>query len=515
MHRLGLHRSQTALPLLLLILGLILPLTSRPLPPAAVHADSPDDRSLELFRQRHEELHREFADSLQELVAFCEKNDLPEAARRLRKLAEPLDPQVLRVETLPREVQPEIPPDLPADERSWRVRLRFRQKEYAKNLYRLSRQALHAGHPSFAFRLVREVAHHDPDHKWARRLLGYVQYAGEWVTPFEAHMRRTDHVRHETFGWLPKAHVERYENGQRYFRGRWISAAQEAELRRDFDNAWEVRTAHYLVKTNHSLKRGVQIARALEEFSRVFRQTFAAFFNTPEQLRKRFRVTSNDPRRGRISRPYRVHYYRTREEYNRRLADKIPQITITNGLYYTPDRTAYFFHTPERDNLPTIYHEASHQLFYESSARDREIGKGANFWVVEGIACYVESFQQEEGGHSLGDPSYVRFRAARHRYFQDGYYVPLAHFARMGRQQFQNSPNISKNYSQASGLAHFFMHYDGGRYRDALIEHLKQLYSVRRRVRRNPDSLAELTGVGFAELDRQYKEHLQQMHDAQ
>ena len=45
----------------------------------------------------------------------------------------------------------------------------------------------------------------------------------------------------------------------------WVETAdagEEAEIRRDFRHAWEIRTEHFLVKTNHSLERGVEIARS-------------------------------------------------------------------------------------------------------------------------------------------------------------------------------------------------------------------------------------------------------------
>lgn len=471
----------------------------------------PSERALQIYQEKHQELHQELAASLNDLAGYCEQNKFPAAARRIRELAAPMDLHVLRVESLPEQVQPEIPLSLSPEERHWRVQLRHVQQEYAKDLYLLSRRVLHAGFPSYAYELVREVARQDPDHEAARRLLGYVRYGDEWVTPYAAYMLRRRYDWHDKFGWLPKADVDRYEHGERHFKGRWITADHEAEIRRDFDNAWEVRTDHYLVKTNHSLERGVEIASALEDFYRFFVPTFTRFFTSPEQMEKLFEGTSRTARRGAVNRPYEVHYYRTREEYNRRLVHEIPQIAITNGLYLTNHRVAYFFDAPDQDLLPTLYHEAAHQLFYESTSRDRSIAEDADFWIVEGISCYLESFRNENGRMSLGDPEYIRFQAARHRYLDKGYYVPLQKFAAMGLKEFQNSPDISKNYSQASGLAHFFMHYEGGRYRDALIEHLSQIYRVDSRRRNAPQSLEELTGVKFAELDRQYGEYLKEM----
>ena len=137
----------------------------------------------------------------------------------------------------------------------------------------------------------------------------------------------------------------------------------------------------------------------------------------------------------------------------------------------------------------------------------------ANFWIIEGIACYMESFQQDGEHTSLGDPSYIRFQNAQHRYVIDKYYVPLARFAAMGGEEFQHVPKdeLPKNYTQASGLTHFFLHYEDGIYREALIKHLSDIYSLNLRVRDNPRGLDKLTGVSYSELDRQYGKYISQL----
>jgi len=118
----------------------------------------------------------------------------------------------------------------------------------------------------------------------------------------------------------------------------------------------------------------------------------------------------------------------------------------------------------------------------------------------------MESFQPSPTGYRIGNPNYVRFHWARHRVLKQQYYIPLKTFASMGMRAFQTDPNISRNYSQASGLAHFLLHHDGGRYRDALIRHLAELYTPGRRI--SVSSLETLTRVDTVELDRQYRRYL-------
>ncbi len=464
---------------------------------------------LQIYQNQHRDRHQQFVASLEKLAQFCDDKGFREPAAAIRQRIVPVNDSSLQLATLPTQIQPKIPTAVSADERYWRTQLRHQSADYAKDLYLMSRRLLKAGYPSYAYKLLLEVAQNDPDHRTARRLLGYERLGEEWVTPFAAQMLRKRYQWHDKFGWLPSSSVERYARGERYYKG-WMSAAKEAELRRDFANAWQIRTDHYLVKTNHSLERGVELAKALEDFYRFFRQTFAGFFNTPKQLQKLFEGPVTGSGRAMVAKPYLVHYYRTRDEYNRKLIAKIPQVAITNGLYLTDDRTAYFFHNPdpEADAEATLFHEATHQMLYEAEPFSRRIAGKRNFWIIEGIACYMESFKRDQGNSSLGDPNYIRFNAARHRYLVDRYYVPLNEFTRMGMVEFQTDPNISKNYSQASGLSHFFMHYDGGKYREALTQHLLQIYSANPRRRAAVQSLAELTDVSFKELDQQYGEFL-------
>ncbi len=135
----------------------------------------------------------------------------------------------------------------------------------------------------------------------------------------------------------------------------------------------------------------------------------------------------------------------------------------------------------------------------------------ANFWIVEGIACYMESYRAVNGESTVGDPHHIRIQNARERCVLDGFYVPLAKFASLGMNEFQHNRDIRKLYSQAAGLAHFFMHYDGGRYRDALIEHIAELYRTSGRARQFVRGLDELTGVSYSDLDRQYIEYMRSL----
>lgn len=462
----------------------------------------------ERHTKSHQEIHGRFRGEVDALVKYCQDNGLSAAAKALTKWNQPLDVESLVGRSLPSQVLPEISLALPPAERKWRIELRQKRQDVGRRLYLLSRRLLNDGYATAAWKTLREVTHFDSDHKQARLILGFVQYDDQWVTPYAARAFKAGKVWTDKFGWLRKEHVARYEDGERYHRNRWISAERENAIRQGFNNAWVIETDHYLVKTNVSHEKAVELAVALEDFHKYFRGTFAAFFNSPAQLKQLF-----DGRRRRAkSRPFEIHFFRSRDEYIKRLVKNNPNIKITNGIYMPDDKVAYFFDDPNTETLATLYHEATHQILYELHPVRRLIADREHFWVIEGIACYMESFKRNEHGFSVGSAEYVRFKNAKYRLGVDNYYLPLNQFAAMGKLPFQTSRSISKNYSQASGLAHFFMHYEDGKYRDALIQHLSLLY-VPRKVRVRIAGLDQLTKVSSKTLDRQYREYMESLYE--
>lgn len=474
---------------------------------AAIPSEGAQVRELTVLQEQFQKQHAEYVRQLQAVRQRCGELGLQELIVEMDQLQEVPGPSELRGSALPEEIQLNPPEGYTGDARAVWNRLRDLRREHAGWVYLFARRVLKAGFAGYAYNLVRETLRHDPDHDAARRVTGYVRYEQRWVSPLAAQMLRKNYVWDDRFGWVPKTHLPRLEAGEELVGSRWMSAAKAAEIRQDFKQAWKIRTDHYEVQTNYKLEQGVELARELEEYYEVFHEVFAAYFSTPEQMQKLF----EGARTTTVSPPKLVNFYRTREEYVDRLKDRFPQIGQTNGLYYTTDRTVHFFHDPQATNLATLYHESTHQLFYEAFGNERSIAEDAHFWIIEGIACYMESFRRDpQAGYVLGDPGYIRFENARQTLLVDRYYIPLQELAAMGSREFQHHPQVGKNYSQASGLAAFLMHYGDGRYRDALVAHLTQLYSGISSKRTRARSLDDLTGVRYEELDRQYAEFLRE-----
>lgn len=466
------------------------------LDPAACLAAGDDlDRTAQQLTKRYRE-------QLDELARWCETQGLAEQAQKTRKWLRPREADKYYVAHLPEKVgRDALPAGAPAEVVKWDTDLARLQSQYASACYDLARRAIRAGRASLAFDLVLAAIHEAPDYEPVRKLLGYQQFRGQWCTADQASRLRAGQVWHEKFGWLPKAHVARYEKGQRYSGGRWISAEEDARLHYDIQNGWEIPTEHFLIRTNHSLEAGVELGVKLERLYRVWKQLFVRYYMTEAQVRAMF----DGRARGRLADlpRHQVVYFRDRQNYNDTLRPLFANIEISIGAYIESTRRAYFFAGKDADDR-TLYHEATHQLFHESRPVAPGVALRANFWIIEGIAVYMESLHDEEGFHVLGGANDLRMQAARYRLVHDNFYVPLAEFTSYGMEQFQSDKRVATLYSQAAGLTHFLVFHDGGRYRDALVQYLYAVYTGQA----DAGALARLTGVPYAELDKQYRQFM-------
>lgn len=458
-------------------------------------------RADELVRAARE-LNGKYVAALEQLARWCDAQGLPEQAQKTRRWVGPRDPYKLYVFVLPQQAGPAAPPaDAPPPVVEWHQRFQRLRSEQAAALYEMARRCVRVKRAALAYELALAAGREDPDHEAVRRIFGYQKFRGEWRTAYEARQLRAGSVWHDRFGWVPKAAVRRYEDGQRPGPKGWISAAEDAKLHRDINSGWEVETEHYAIRTNHSIEAGVALGVKLEQLHRVWQQLFVRYYATEAAVAALF---DGRPRPAAESPRYSVVYFRDRADYNRSLRAAIPNIDISVGLYLDSMRRAYFFAGEDADDR-TLYHEATHQLFHQSRPVGPNVGRKANFWIVEGIAMFMESLRPEGDFFVLGGADDVRMEAARVRLLRDKFYVPLADLSAYGMERVQKDPNIATLYSQMAGLTHFLIYHDDGRYRDALVAYLSAVYGGQD----DPNLLAQLTGEGLAKLDEQYREFVE------
>ncbi|MCC6126884.1 MAG: DUF1570 domain-containing protein [Pirellulales bacterium] len=448
-----------------------------------------------------QELKSKYAAELNQLASWCDEKGLKAEARKTRNALGPHDPMKFYVPALPAEAgPPKLPPDAPPAVVEWDQKFNRLRKEQAAALNELARRAMRSNRPGLALESALDAIRANPDNESVRRLFGYQKYQNQWRTVYEVKKLRQGLVWTDKFGWLPKAYVKRYEEGRRFCNNKWITSAEDAAARRDIDAGWLVETEHYAIRTNHSLEAGVALGQKLERLYLLWSQLFIRYFATEDDVIALFdgRAKTQPPGRRHL-----VVYYRDRADYLDSLKEIFPDIEISVGFYQSRLRTAYFY-ADEKNDFRTLYHEATHQLFHESRPVSPKAGKLANFWITEGIALYMESLQVRDGFYELGGFDDQRMIAARYRLLNDRFYVPLSELAGYGMEKIQKDPRIATLYSQAAGLTHFLIHYDRGRYRDALVSYLSAVYSAQD----TEHTLPKLTGAKFEELDQQYKEFM-------
>ena len=458
------------------------------------------DRTLIQSTEARADLYRHYAARLGELAEWCDERRLAAQAAAVRDWlpARQSDRAYLFI---PRDFRGanDAATTLPADAllTEFATRWASLRRNQSAALCSLAERAAAERQASLACQLMTEAAREDFSCRRAWRFLGFSLVGDHWQTPFEIEQARSGRTWQADFGWLPKTYIARYEAGERFYRGRWMPAAEEARLRQLAHDDWRIETDHFVVTTNCSLADGVALAGQLERLRTVWLQVFTGYLIDEDDLSKR--LTAGEPLLADAAAKHNVVQFRTRQQYNDQLRSLQPQIEMTLGIYLASRRTAYFFAGAEQE-AGTIDHEATHQLFHESRPVAKDVGQHDNFWIVEAVACHMQSLVGHDGYYTLGGADAGRMPVARKRRLQDGVYLPLAQLVGLGMRDLQNHPDIARLYTQSAGLAAFLLE----RYPEATAAYLRAVYSGRA----DSDTLRRLTGTDYPDLDRQYGDFL-------
>jgi hypothetical protein len=400
----------------------------------------------------------------------------------------------------------------------WREELDKVRSKAAGEFFDLATRAVskEPRHYALADQCLRAVLERRPDHPEARRLLGYVPYEGGWATPYAAQLLRKGNVLHATYGWVPASWVPHLEQGdlpaptepgQRQVR--WLPAREADRLHGDWAKAWKIPTEHFLIQTNVPLSEAITFSRQLEELHELFFSLLADVFGEALPLARRFRdpKMTGEPR----ANPHTVYYFATRQEYIDYLTPRQgPDIEQSLGIYIPPKggkekRAPAYFFRDEGGQLPvtaTLYHEVSHQLLFESGLGDPNAYQrnDGNYWVFEGLGTYFETLRTEsDGSLEVGGLVGRRIEEAKTSLVRKNEYIPLAQFVRFDQDGLHQG-NAYVKYQEAHALGLFFMQAQGGRYREAFLDYVRD--AARGRLKRATGrSLEDRVGVPCKRLD--------------
>jgi Protein of unknown function (DUF1570) len=461
-------------------------------------------------------------------------------AKQVRDAIEPPEPFSGPIRFIPLHelVAPRPRPEKNLPE--WRVELNAIRAQTVKKLIALAAKAAAPGLERFAIadECLRAVLARDPDQPDARRLLGFVpREGGGWATPHAIDLLKKDLILDPTYDWVPKEWVSHLRAGElpgKVFangkRAEWLPAAQANALRGSIDNPWVINTTpHFVIKTDVPLDEAIAFGRRLEVLHDVFFSLFADVIgpsNLP--LAKRYRQLDQKTMPKKEFRPvpnkqYEVFYFGDRDEYRSYLKERFGrEEPVSLGLYLNPGMIpqskkgrSFFFRDPNGqagiDVSATSYHEASHQLLFESAGSTKFEDNRGNFWVWEGLGTYFETLvPQEDGSILLGGWVGPRLEQARIRLIDQKRFTPIAELAGMSKNEFLDEANgaVYDHYPQAMALVAFLMHYDRGTYREGFLDYVADAYRGKLGAGASKRALENHLGVPSRTLDEAFKKWL-------
>ena len=240
-----------------------------------------------------------------------------------------------------------------------------------------------------------------------------------------------------------------------------------------------------------------QVAEYLERVHSAWQQLYYEYWTVPGRLTSRF--GGEDVSLG-PDHTFAVILFKDRDDYVNQLSRSEPQIESSVG-YYAQGRKAAFFYAGDDAARTTWVHEATHQFFQESGEVAPMVGEQTNFWVVEGVAQYMESLVDHDGYWTTGGVDADRLQYARYRLLNEDYYVRLETLMGYGRVRLQKDADLAKLYSQCAGLAHFFMDTDHSQQMQPFLNYLRTVYRGVGEVQ----TLSGEFGKSYGALDQLYR----------
>ena len=224
------------------------------------------------------------------------------------------------------------------------------------------------------------------------------------------------------------------------------------------------RSEHFAILSQAGEKPTAEVAQACEVIYSVWQELFAEKFPFPNAQTQAFRVV----------------LLRNREAYVRALKTIEPRISISTG-YYSPEHRIAFFYWESNKSFPTLVHELTHQFFDATCSDDNrfDADQDPGAWALEAVALYMESWSEESIGGirviDIGGWDAPRFQAGRFRRLRDQYWIPWEEFSMADGKRLRADPDVAAWYSQACGLAHFWLDRDEAS-RDRFLDYLAEVY---------------------------------------
>lgn len=246
----------------------------------------------------------------------------------------------------------------------------------------------------------------------------------------------------------------------------------------------QIETKNFLILADLDEVAATDLARDLEQFFAVWTQWFFPLWKERQHWDQAAGTGRPAPRGRSSSGKLRVVVFGSPQQYAAALATEGPGIGRSTGYYASAVRTT-FLRLPagdadREDARATRYHELTHQLLAEATAAPPRTlpGQREGFWLLEGIACYMESTVIGPQYATVGGWEASRLQFARHRVLASGQEMPLAQLESLGQRPFQQHGDLAQLYAFASAHCHRLIDHAQGRGWMEVLGRLAELYRI-------------------------------------
>lgn len=238
-------------------------------------------------------------------------------------------------------------------------------------------------------------------------------------------------------------------------------------------------TPHFRIFSTASRRQAVAMAEDLERYHAVWSQVFREVWISDAAVCQA--IATGQPlarERKRVD----VALFADRSAYVKALSGDATASEVSTG-YYSPEAHLTLLYAGSAANGPaadpeTRYHEITHQLLQETCGEVVEApGAEAGFWIVEGIASYMESVQFFDSFATVGGWESPRLQYARWRWLAAEAVPSLEDLAGEGREVVQRREDLAAWYSTTAAYAHRLC--DDPAKRPGLMRYLRSVYRGR------------------------------------
>ncbi|MEM7230803.1 MAG: hypothetical protein AAF517_01425 [Planctomycetota bacterium] len=434
------------------------------------------------LRKESAKLSSKHCKNVEKVARWAASKGLRDEAIRLYKRVRSLDRSYKGLKDLKKTIQaadrkPGKDADADALMKSLAKKESDADKKHAAQLYDFALKSFKFGLYSRSFDLLHQVLELAPDpknstQKKAQKILGftYDRKSKEWISTWTKNQRKKYYLTDE--GWVLKKDKKKWDGGQRKIKGKWVSKEREHSIRtRNEYNPYQVETEHFVVKSNLGRKEAWEYALLLEDFNAAFYRFFIGYYDQVEGAKLLFK-------RG-AGKKHQVYVFPDRKKYLIHVKENQGNTKLlleSAGFYSQGDQISRFYWSENvSSTLDTLYHEVAHQLFAETKPGSRG-GNAGNNWIVEGIASYVETWENKNGKWYPGRKTDTHHFAQTIRFLKQASPGWLEAFVAKGHEDFHGNER-GLNYSLGCCLCHFFLHYDDEVYKEDFIRLLSGYYA--------------------------------------